>query len=85
MKRFWIASALVAGLIVPGARAVSARQEHAAPTVAYMVHRGDTLWSIVRGMNLNGDPRQAVDHLMRINSMRSPELFPGQTLRIPLR
>ncbi len=51
---------------------------------AYVVHPGDTLWSIaVRVAGPAADPRPVVDAIAAANHVDGT-IVPGQTLRIPL-
>jgi LysM repeat protein len=81
MRRLWIASAMVAGSILIGSRAVSAGQTHPKPAVTYHVHAGDTLWTIASKLQPAKDPREIVDALIKANHLGSPTIQPGQTLR----
>ena len=83
MKRLTIAVVLAAGILIPGIRAVSAVQERPAPTLTYQVESGDTLWDLARDLGSGRDPRAVVHELMELNDLRSPTLYPGQTLRLP--
>lgn len=46
------------------------------------VHLGDTLWSIATRVAPDADPRAEVAELQRINHLPSPQLVPGQRLRV---
>jgi LysM repeat protein len=85
MKRLWIAAILVAGMLLVGAHAVSAGQSHPAPVLKYEVHAGDTLWNAAASLAPGKDRRDAVLQLMEFNHLSSPQIFPGQTLRLPSR
>jgi LysM repeat protein len=54
-----------------------------APTRALLVAPGDTLWSIVEQYG-NGDPREDVDTLSRLNHLHGGQIQAGQELRLPL-
>ena len=83
MRRLWIAGVLVAVSFVAGTHAVSAGQAHPRPALVLKVHAGDTLWSIAEKLSPNGDPREIVDRLMKVNHLGSPTIVPGQTLSFP--
>lgn len=85
MRKLTIGTLLVLGMLIPGARAVSALQEHPEPVVTYVVQPGDTLWGIAERVEPDGDRRAVVDALMERNGMTSPTLLPGQTLELPRR
>ncbi len=82
MKQFLIVVSLVIAALIPGGRAVSARQDHPKPVRSVLVQRGDTLWGIA-GEHVAGDRRQAVFNIMKLNALRSPVVQPGQRLMIP--
>ena len=44
---------------------------------------GDTLWGLAVEVSRGGDPREAVDRIMRVNSMRTPVLQVGETVLLP--
>jgi LysM repeat protein len=83
MRKLVIASALAAGMLVPGMRMVGALQERPEPTVKYVVRAGDTLWTISERVDPDADRRAVVYRLMELNDMDSPTLLPGQTLELP--
>lgn len=87
-----IAALLVAMLIVAaGSVAVGRDTLETPPTVASaavtegavvaVVAPGDTLWSIARSLQPDGDIRPLVDRLVAANG--SPVIVPGQELRLP--
>ena len=52
------------------------------PTRSVVVTPGDTLWSIAQA-HYAGDPRPRVEQILLLNHLASPQLLPGQSLRIP--
>tara|TARA_B100001245_G_scaffold64586_1_gene44763 strand:+ start:3615 stop:3803 length:189 start_codon:yes stop_codon:yes gene_type:complete len=46
-----------------------------------LVHPGDTLWSIARGLQPTGDVRPLIDRIAELNGGHS--LTAGQTLMLP--
>lgn len=84
MKRTIVVLGLILAVIIPGAHAVSARQQRPTPTVSYVVRSGDTLWRIA-GASLPGDRRKGVYRIMELNHLESALVFPGQTIRLPQR
>lgn len=44
---------------------------------------GDTLWGLAVEVSMGGDPRESVDRIMRVNSMRTPVLQVGETVLLP--
>lgn len=83
---------MLAAFVVPlGAHAAAgavdekAPARHGRPPVVrtYVVHPGDTLWSIAVRLSPRGaDPRPVVDELAAANHL-SGALVAGQTLRLP--
>jgi LysM repeat protein len=49
---------------------------------AYVVQRGDTLWSIAAG-SYGGDPRAAVWRIRQRNGLEGSSISPGQRLVLP--
>lgn len=84
MKQLMIVAGLVIAALIPGAHAVSARQDHPTPLRTVVVETGDTLWGIA-GANLDGDRREGVYEIMKLNALRSPNVIPGQKLKLPSR
>lgn len=48
-----------------------------------VVEPGDTVWSIARSVAGDGDVRQVVARIRAANHLTSPDLQPGQVLRLP--
>jgi hypothetical protein len=44
---------------------------------------GDTLWSVAAQRYPGSDIRQKVDEIRRANGLASPEVYPGEVLRVP--
>lgn len=87
MKRIYGSILVAVALAVPASRAVSAMNAQPMPVAvtSYTVQPGDTLWTIARRLDPDGDARVGVDRLMRLNSLRSGTVYPGRTLQIPAR
>jgi Tfp pilus assembly protein FimV len=79
-------AALAAALVLPvGAQAVAGASSGVRPAShrAYVVHPGDTLWSIAGHLAGPGaDPRPLVDELLQANGGASV-IVPGETLQLP--
>ena len=54
------------------------------PTQTVMVQPGDTLWKLATDANPNGDLRQTVDDIMRLNSLASAHLPMGSEIAVPI-
>ena len=77
------ARVLVIGLLVAVAWAVVARASTAAaPERAYVVKRGDTLWSIA-SQRYGGDPRGGVWKIEQRNGLHGRALVAGQRIALP--
>lgn len=83
VRRLGLVLVLAGAILVPGIRAVSARQEQPSPTVRYVVRPGDTLWRIAGRVADDGNTRKAVHELLELNGMRSPVVLAGQVIRLP--
>jgi hypothetical protein len=44
---------------------------------------GDTLWTVAAQRYPGSDTRQKVDEIRRANGLTSPEVYPGEVLRVP--
>lgn len=53
------------------------------PTEIVMVGSGDTLWSIASDVADDGDVRDAMQEIKRLNALDSVALQAGQKLRVP--
>jgi len=73
-----LAARLIAATL--GGVPASASEGSLVPRV-YVVHQGDTLWSIARQLQPNGDPRPLVDRLERAAPHRV--LHPGDVIPLP--
>ncbi len=61
----------------------------AAATKAYSfitvtVAPGDTVWSLAGRLAGDSDPRSLIEEIMVVNSLATPDVQAGQSLRIPL-
>jgi hypothetical protein len=52
--------------------------------VSVVVGPGETLWSLAGRMAGEGDARSLIEEIMIVNSLATPDVQAGQTLRIPL-
>jgi hypothetical protein len=54
------------------------------PSRVFVVHRGDTVWSIaVRAAGPAADPRPVVDRLIQANDIHGARVSPGTRLILP--
>jgi LysM repeat protein len=51
--------------------------------VIMVVAPGETLWSIASDVAGRGDVRAMVDEIISVNSLSTPDVSPGQSLRVP--
>ncbi len=56
----------------------------AVPTQTVTVQPGDTLWKLATKANPNGDIRQTVDDIMRLNSLPTAHLPMGSEVAVPI-
>jgi LysM repeat protein len=54
------------------------------PTRTVTVQPGDTLWELATEANPNGDLRQTVDDIMRLNSLPTAHLPMGSEIAVPI-
>jgi hypothetical protein len=52
--------------------------------VTVVVGPGESLWSLANRMAGDGDARSLIEEIMVVNSLDTPDVQAGQTLRIPL-
>lgn len=55
-----------------------------APTEVVQVAPGDTLWGIASDIATNGDVRDMMQQIERLNALDSASLAAGQKLRVPV-
>ncbi|UFN46450.1 LysM peptidoglycan-binding domain-containing protein [Nocardioides okcheonensis] len=81
-------TALVVTLVVAVALAGGAVGTDSAgeqvPTETITVAPGDTLWDIASGVAVDGDVRDAMTQIERLNALESASLSAGQKLRVPV-
>jgi Tfp pilus assembly protein FimV len=82
-----VATGLAAVVSGPVANAVGlhAADDAMAPVAhrTYVVHRGDSLWSIASRLADGRDPRPIVDAIETANEVMADDLVPGMTLTVP--
>ena len=76
--RFIVILAILAVAVAWGAR----RSDSAGREQVYVVHAGDTLWSIASS-HYGGDPREAVWRLEDRNNLPDSLVRPGHHLHLP--
>jgi hypothetical protein len=52
--------------------------------VTVVVGPGESLWSLANRMAGDGDARSLIEEIMIVNSLATPDVQAGQSLRIPL-
>jgi LysM repeat protein len=84
MRRFLIASALLAALLGVGTTTVVAVQQRPSePAWSHVVQPGETLWQLAGKADPERDPREVVDRLIRANELDGGRIIPGQELFLP--
>ena len=79
-----LAFVLMAGIFL-GAGAFGTDEAGTAPaTEVVMVGPGDTLWGIAADVAADGDVREAMSEIERLNALDSVALSAGQKLRVPV-
>ena len=68
-------------LTTTGAAAVGTGPMTPADAAIWVVRPGDTLWSIARSLDPNGDVRPLVDRLS--SEVHGGDIYPGETIAIP--
>ena len=53
--------------------------------VSLTVAPGETVWSIAKALNSNGDLRQLVDQIIIANGLQSADVTAGSKIRVPLK
>lgn len=77
-----VAAALLAGSVMFGV--LPARSAQPEKVVTYVVQPGDTLWKYAKGITpADGDVRDSVAKIMRLNHMSTPQVMVGQKLKVP--
>jgi LysM repeat protein len=77
-----IISTFVVALVLLLASSVMAAGPEPA-TVDYRVQSGDTLWNIAEVVTPDGDARDMVSQIKRLNDLESSVIYPGQVLAVP--
>jgi LysM repeat protein len=68
-----------------GGAAADAGAELGARTFEYVtVHQGDSLWAIAESIAPQGDPREVISEIMRLNGLDEATVEPGQRLALPV-
>ena len=52
--------------------------------VTVTVANGESIWSIARSLNSDGDVRALVDQIVKVNSLDSADIAAGTKIRVPL-
>lgn len=76
--------ALVAVLGSGGAAADVSSTSPASSFEYVTIGRGDSLWAIAESLAPDGDPRELVDEIIRLNGLADSVVEPGQRLALPV-
>lgn len=52
--------------------------------VTVTIAPGETIWSVAKALNNNGDVRELVDQIIKVNDLNSSDLTAGTKIRVPL-
>ena len=63
--------------------AKTAMGEEPTGNTRYVVHPGDTLWTIAAQRYPDADVRQKVGEIETLNKLSSPVIIPGEALQVP--
>lgn len=53
--------------------------------ITVTVAPGESIWSIARALNTDGDPRSLVDQIITVNNLDSADVAAGTKIRVPLK
>ena len=81
---FALAVALLAGVVFGGGSVATGEAGADVPTRVVMVSEGDTLWGLAASVADDGEVREVMREIRRLNALDSSVLQLGQRLRIPL-
>lgn len=72
-------------LIAAGGASADASATAGGPaTASVVVQSGDSLWTIAKSLQPNGDPRSMMQTLAELNGLEGGQLIPGQQLIVPI-
>jgi len=69
---------------VGGNSADASATDHGPATASVVVEAGDSLWTIAKSLQPNGDPRGVMQDLIDLNGLSGRDLVPGQLLIVPI-
>jgi hypothetical protein len=76
--------AMIAVLGSGGAAADSGAARAATSFEYVTIGQGDSLWALAESLAPQGDPRELVDEIMRLNGLDDAVVEPGQRLALPV-
>ena len=79
-----LAVALLAGVVFGGGSAATGEAGAEVPTRVIVVSEGDTLWGLAASVADEGEVREAMREIRRLNALDTSVLQLGQRLRVPL-
>lgn len=80
-----LVAVLAALTLFSGQSAASGERGDATPTVSVVVGDGDTLWDLAGQVGREGDLREVVHEIKRLNALSDSTVFAGQVLMVPTR
>jgi len=84
-KRFYIALLLLSFIITTPVFASTVYESREPAYETVVVREGDNLWNIVSGFSKNSDIRKYINEVKKLNKMEDSNIYPGQTILIPLK
>lgn len=84
-KRFYIVLLLLSFIITTPVFASSIYESKEPAYDTVVVKEGDNLWNIVSEYSKNSDIRDYIYEVKKLNKMKDSNIYPGQTILIPLK
>ena len=79
-----VVTLLLVMIAVGGTSADASATKGGPATASVVVQAGDSLWSIAKSLQPNGDPRSMMQTLAELNGLQGADLTPGQQLIVPI-
>ncbi len=79
-----VVTLLLVMIAVGGTTADASATPGGPATASVVVQAGDSLWTIAKSLQPNGDPRAMMQTLADLNGLQGADLVPGQQLIVPI-